>query len=40
MVSVARSFRRADWQRYLAEAGLQGEIRWHLAFRWCVGRLK
>ena len=26
MVSVARSFRRADWQRLLAEAGVPGEI--------------
>ena len=40
MVSVARSFRRADWERLLAEAGVPGEISWHLAFRWCVGRLK
>ena len=40
MVSVARSFRRADWQRLLAEAGVPGAIGWHLAFRWCVGRLK
>jgi 2-polyprenyl-3-methyl-5-hydroxy-6-metoxy-1,4-benzoquinol methylase len=40
MISVARSFRRADWQRLLAEAGVPGEIRWHLAFRWCVSRLK
>ena len=40
MVSVARSFRRADWRRLLAEAGVPGEIGWHLAFRWCVGRLK
>jgi 2-polyprenyl-3-methyl-5-hydroxy-6-metoxy-1,4-benzoquinol methylase len=40
MVSVARSFRRADWQRLLAEAGVPGEIGWHMAFRWCVGRLK
>jgi 2-polyprenyl-3-methyl-5-hydroxy-6-metoxy-1,4-benzoquinol methylase len=40
MVSVARSFRRADWQRYLAEAGVPAELSWHLAFRWCVGRLK
>ncbi len=40
MVSVARSFRRADWQRLLAEAGVAAEIRWRLAFRWCVGRLK
>ena len=35
MISVARSFRRAEWQRLLAEAGVPGEIRWHLAFRWC-----
>lgn len=40
MVSVARSFRRADWERLLAEAGVTAEIRWRLAFRWCVGRLK
>jgi 2-polyprenyl-3-methyl-5-hydroxy-6-metoxy-1,4-benzoquinol methylase len=40
MISVARSFRRADWQHLLGEAGVPGEIRWHLAFRWCVGRLK
>lgn len=40
MVSVASSFRRADWQKLLAEAGVPGEIRWQLAFRWCVGRLK
>ncbi len=40
MVSVARSFRRADWQRLLAEAGVPGDPRWHLAFRWCVGRLR
>jgi 2-polyprenyl-3-methyl-5-hydroxy-6-metoxy-1,4-benzoquinol methylase len=40
MVSVARGFRRADWQRLLAEAGVPGEVSWHLAFRWCVGRLR
>jgi 2-polyprenyl-3-methyl-5-hydroxy-6-metoxy-1,4-benzoquinol methylase len=40
MVSVARSFRRAEWRRLLAEAGVPGELRWHLAFRWCVGRLR
>ena len=40
MISVARSFRRSDWRRLLVEAGVPGEIRWHLAFRWCVGRLK
>ena len=40
MVSVARSFRRADWQQLLAQAGLTAEIHWRLAFRWCVGHLK
>jgi 2-polyprenyl-3-methyl-5-hydroxy-6-metoxy-1,4-benzoquinol methylase len=41
MVSVARSFRRAEWARLLAEAGVEGaEIRWHVPFRLCVGRLK
>jgi 2-polyprenyl-3-methyl-5-hydroxy-6-metoxy-1,4-benzoquinol methylase len=40
MVSVARSFRRADWERLLAEAGVSGRLSWHLAFRWCVGRLR
>jgi SAM-dependent methyltransferase len=40
MVSVARSFRRADWQRLLAEAAIPAETTWHPAFRWCVGRLR
>lgn len=40
MVSVARSFRRADWERLLATARLPAEIRWQPGFRWCVGRLK
>lgn len=39
-VSVARSFRRADWQALLAEAGILADIRWHVPFRLCVGRLK
>ena len=41
-ISVARSFRRADWQRLLARADLAGtaQIRWHLPFRYCVTRLK
>ena len=42
-VSVARSFRRADWERLLAAAGIDRnavEVRWHLPFRLCVGRLK
>lgn len=39
-VSVARSFRRADWQALLARAGISADIRWHVPFRLCVGRLK
>lgn len=39
-VSVARSFRRADWQALLAQAGILANIRWHVPFRLCVGRLK
>jgi 2-polyprenyl-3-methyl-5-hydroxy-6-metoxy-1,4-benzoquinol methylase len=39
-VSIARSFRRADWERYLAEAGVEAEIRWRLPFKYCVGRLR
>lgn len=39
-VSIARSFRRADWQALLAQAGIQADIRWHVPFRLCVGRLK
>ena len=41
-VSVARSFRRRDWEWMLGEAGLarQARVRWHLPFRYCVGRLR
>lgn len=41
-VSVARSFRRAEWLGLLRSAGLEGEarLRWHVPFRWCVSRLK
>lgn len=39
-ISVARSFRRADWQALLAQAGILADIRWHVPFRLCVGRLK
>jgi hypothetical protein len=39
-ISIARSFRRADWQRLLAKARISGEIRWHFPFRLCVGRIK
>ncbi|AWM34490.1 methyltransferase domain-containing protein [Hymenobacter nivis] len=34
-LSVARAFRRADWVRLLAQAGLaKYELRWRWAFRW------
>jgi 2-polyprenyl-3-methyl-5-hydroxy-6-metoxy-1,4-benzoquinol methylase len=42
-VSVSRSFRRADWVRLLAAAGIgEGEARvcWHLPFRYCVSRIR
>jgi len=39
-ISIARAFRRADWQKYLTLAGLDADIRWRFAFRLCIGRLK
>lgn len=42
-LSVRRAFVRRDWPRLLAAAGLAEapvDIRWHLPFRWGVGRLK
>ncbi len=41
-ISVARSFRRAEWDQLLARAGLAGnaQIRWHVPFRYCVQRFK
>jgi 2-polyprenyl-3-methyl-5-hydroxy-6-metoxy-1,4-benzoquinol methylase len=39
-VSIARSFRRHDWEVLLERAGLHAQIRWHMPFRLCVGRLK
>jgi 2-polyprenyl-3-methyl-5-hydroxy-6-metoxy-1,4-benzoquinol methylase len=35
-ISIARSFRRADWVGYLAGAGLAAEITWSFPFRYCV----
>ena len=43
MLSVARSFRRADWERLIAAAGLSRAavtLRWHMPFRLCAGRLR
>ncbi|MBD2746897.1 methyltransferase domain-containing protein [Microvirga sp. BT688] len=42
-VSIARSFRKADWKKILHAAGVApeaAEIRWHVPFRLCVSRLK
>ncbi len=39
-LSIARAFRREDWERLLAEAGLAADIRWEMPFRYCVGRVK
>ncbi len=39
-VSIARSFRRAEWERMLAEAGVPGAVRPYFPFRLCVGRLR
>ncbi|BBZ37881.1 methyltransferase domain-containing protein [Mycobacterium conspicuum] len=36
-ISIARSFRREDWESYLREAGVVADVSWHL-FRYCVSR--
>ena len=38
-ISIARSFRRADWTRLLAQAGVTAQVRWSFPFRWSVWRL-
>lgn len=37
VISIARSFRRGDWRKYLDQAGVQADVSWHL-FRLCVGQ--
>ncbi|MBK8160667.1 MAG: methyltransferase domain-containing protein [Rhodospirillaceae bacterium] len=39
-VSIARSFRRGDWEAFLRLAGVSATIRWHMPFRYCVSRMK
>lgn len=42
-ISVARSFRRGDWLHLLRAAGIDPadvELRWHMPFRLCLGRLR
>jgi 2-polyprenyl-3-methyl-5-hydroxy-6-metoxy-1,4-benzoquinol methylase len=36
-ISIARSFRRKDWESYLAKASVQADVSWHM-FRYCVSR--
>lgn len=39
-LSVARSFRRPDWERLLSQAGVERAalLKWHFPFRYCVTR--
>lgn len=39
-VSITRAFVRADWERYLAEAGTTADIEWLFPFRLCVSRVR
>jgi 2-polyprenyl-3-methyl-5-hydroxy-6-metoxy-1,4-benzoquinol methylase len=39
-VSIARSFRRNEWEAMLAKAGISAKISWHFPFRYSIGRLK
>jgi 2-polyprenyl-3-methyl-5-hydroxy-6-metoxy-1,4-benzoquinol methylase len=39
-ISIARSFRRKEWEALLNRAGVQALISWRLPFRYCVGALK
>jgi len=39
-VSIARGFRKADWLNALSAANMTADIRWHVPFRYGVGRLK
>ena len=39
-VSIARSFRLAEWRALLQRTGVKAEVRWHIPFRLGIGRLK
>jgi SAM-dependent methyltransferase len=39
-VSIARAFRRAEWERLLVQAGVPGTVHWRFPFRLCVERLR
>jgi 2-polyprenyl-3-methyl-5-hydroxy-6-metoxy-1,4-benzoquinol methylase len=40
MVSIARGFRKSEWQALLSQAGTPAKISWHLPFRHGVSRQK
>jgi 2-polyprenyl-3-methyl-5-hydroxy-6-metoxy-1,4-benzoquinol methylase len=39
-ISIARSFRKADWLQLLAQAAIPATIAWSFPFRYCVSRRK
>lgn len=39
-ISIARGFRRREWEVLLAQAGIRAEIQWRLPFRHTISRLK
>jgi hypothetical protein len=39
-VSIARGFKKSDWQNYLSQAGLVADVTWHPLFRYTVARQK
>ena len=38
VISIARGFRRAEWQSYLERACVSATVSWHLPFRYCLSR--
>jgi 2-polyprenyl-3-methyl-5-hydroxy-6-metoxy-1,4-benzoquinol methylase len=40
VISIARAFRRQEWQTYLDKADLHADIAWCMGFRYCVSRIK
>jgi 2-polyprenyl-3-methyl-5-hydroxy-6-metoxy-1,4-benzoquinol methylase len=40
VTSIARGFRRTEWQTLLERAGVRASVTWCLPFRWSVGRIK
>src|SRR5262249_58324518 len=40
VISIARAFRRQEWQTHLDKADLHADIAWRMGFRYCVSRIK